>query len=261
LNFQVITVMPELVQATLNFGVVGRAFEKGICQLDLINPRTFTNDNHQTIDDRPFGGGDGMLMLPEPLQASLDSLVHEGPIVYLSPQGQLFNDSLARQWSVEKSLTLLCGRYGGVDHRFLLKNKIQEVSIGDYVLSGGELAAAVVIDAVTRMIPGVLGHTDSADEDSFAKGLLEAPHFTRPREWQGMGVPPLLLCGDHKRVQEFKDWGSLVFTLIKRPELLKNKDWNRAGALAYFGKLAEENLTFLGLERTKVLKLLDEKTL
>ena len=227
MNFHFITLMPELIQQGLDFGVVGSAFKKQICSAEFINPRTFATDNHQTVDDRPFGGGDGMLMMAEPLQKSIDSLSEPGEIYYLSPQGEVFNDSLCKELSSQKKLTFICGRYGGVDQRFLTKNKIKEISIGDYVLSGGELAALVITDAVVRQIPGVLGHGASAYEDSFKDNLLEAPYFTRPQSWQEMEVPATLLSGDHKKIADYKMNLSILTTLQKRPDLLRGRqvDW------------------------------------
>lgn len=226
MKFNVITLMPELIKSTMSYGVVGSSFSKNICNLNIVNPRDFTSDVHQTIDDRPFGGGDGMLMMVEPLEKSLKSLNLQTneDVYFLSPQGEKFNDSLSKEWSQKKELTLICGRYGGVDQRFLVKNKIKEISIGDYVLSGGELGAAVIMDSVIRKIPGVLGHSSSADQDSFSgEGFLESPYFTRPREYEGLSVPEKLLSGDHKKVEEYRYISSVLVTLAKRPDLLRDK--------------------------------------
>ncbi len=259
MRFNVISLMPEMVETALQFGVVGGAFKKGLCELSLINPRDFAEDNHKTVDDRPFGGGDGMLMMAEPLQKSLDSLTPSGPTYFLSPQGRRFDDSMAREWSQDDEITLICGRYGGVDQRFLSHNKITEVSIGDFVLSGGELAAAVIIDSVTRQIPGVLGHAASAVDDSFKGGLLEIPHFTRPQLWNDLGVPPLLLCGDHRKIHEFKQNMGVLVTLQKRPDLLtaRSQDW--AALIQYVSKLSEDNLVPLGLQKGEILLQLKER--
>jgi tRNA (guanine37-N1)-methyltransferase len=259
MKFQVITLMPDLLQTTLGFGVVGRAFEKGLCQLNLVNPRQFSENKHQTVDDRPFGGGDGMLMMADPLQKALDSFSSLGRPIYLSPQGPLLDDQRARQLAQESCVTLICGRYGGVDQRFLQHNNIEEISIGNYILSGGELAAAVLIDSVSRHIPGVLGHVDSANADSFATGLLETPHFTRPRQWQGLDVPPILLSGDHEKVEEYQKIMGLVMTLLKRPDLLKDKrvDWIQCSQ--YLTQSNPLDLQFLPVSLNELLDLIKEK--
>lgn len=256
MKFNVVSLMPEMVEQSLEFGVVGSAFKKGICLLETINPRQFTSDNHQTVDDRPFGGGDGMLMMAEPLQKTLNNLQPSGPVYFLSPQGKVFDDKMSLDWSKLDEITLICGRYGGVDERFLQKNQIEEVSLGDFVMSGGEPAAIAMIDSTVRKIPGVLGHVSSASEDSFANGALEVPHFTRPQEWEGMSVPPILLSGDHKKIQEYKMHMGWVITLSKRPELLQKirPPWDQT--LAYVEGLSAENMIPLGLDKEKVLQAL-----
>lgn len=222
MKFSVITVFPEMIENFFSQGVVGQSLNRNLLSLETINPRSFTNDVHHTIDDRPFGGGDGMIMMASPLEQALLSV--KGPdkssVIYLSPQGEAFNDMKARQLAKLKHVVLICGRYGGVDQRFINKYVDEEISIGDYVLSGGELAAAVVVDAVARMIPGVLGHGASAHEDSFAKNLLlEQPHFTRPRDWHDQIVPEILTSGNHKAIAEWKSKVSRLVTLAKRPDL------------------------------------------
>ena len=217
MNFHVISLMPDLVQQALDFGVVGGAFKRKLCQLNLYNPRDFSQDTHQTVDDRPFGGGDGMLMMPEPLQLCLENVGTTEELIYLSPQGSLFKDSMARSLSLKKEITLICGRYGGIDRRFIMENGIREISIGDYILSGGELAAAVVIDSIVRHIPGVLGHICSSEEDSFKDGFLESPGFTRPRNWRGKPVPEILLSGDHGKIEEYRKMTALGDNPVKTP--------------------------------------------
>lgn len=260
MNFNVISVMPDLISQTLEFGVVGSAFKKDLCSLRLVNPRDFTQDTHQSVDDRPFGGGDGMLMMAEPLQQALESLDERGPVVFLSPQGQPFDDVKARQWSREPNLTLICGRYGGVDQRFLSHNNIQEISIGDYVLSGGELAASVIIDAVVRHRPSVLGHGASAADDSFKDQLLECPHFTRPREWQGRAVPSVLLSGDHKKINEFQHYIGIAVTLLKRPDLVEQRSdlaWDQC--LNYFQGMDVDDFNLLEIDKQGLLDKVKEK--
>ncbi|MCJ8275355.1 MAG: tRNA (guanosine(37)-N1)-methyltransferase TrmD [Bdellovibrionales bacterium] len=261
MKFNVITLMPDLVKNTLSQGVVGSAFNKNICELELVNPREFTDDVHQTVDDRPFGGGDGMLMMVAPLEKSLSSLNLESneEVYYLSPQGPRFNDAMATEISQKKEVTLICGRYGGVDQRFLAKNNIKEVSIGDYVLSGGELASAVIIDAVARKIPGVLGHVASASQDSFSDDLLEAPYFTRPRNYQDWEVPEILLSGDHKKVEEYRELMSYLVTLQKRPELVENKKvpWDKLESL--LANMSDEDIKVSGLDKQALLKIITKE--
>jgi tRNA (guanine37-N1)-methyltransferase len=253
MKFNVLTLMPDMVRGALDYGVVGSAFEKGLCFLETVNPRQFTTDIHQSVDDRPFGGGDGMLMMAEPLQKALDSVHPQGPIFYLSPQGYPFDDKLASEMSELKEMTLICGRYGGVDNRFLVRNQIQEISLGDFVMSGGEPAAIAIIDSIVRKRPGVLGHAASASEDSFAKGLLELPYFTRPQEWEQMSVPPILLSGDHKKIHEYKVYMSLVTTLMKRPDLIRSirTDWMEA--LSFLTAMDKKNWQGTGFDREEVL--------
>ncbi len=260
MKFHIITVMPDLIEAGLQKGVVASAFKKGLCQLNLINPRSFTSDVHQTVDDRPFGGGDGMLMIAQPLQAALDETGQKNNIFYLSPQGQKLTDGLVKSLAQETEITLICGRYGGVDQRFLTANSIKEISIGDYVLSGGELAALVIIDALARQIPGVLGHASSAMEDSFTNQRLEAPYYTRPQNWQGLDAPPILLSGDHKKIKEYQLHVSLITTLFKRPDLLegeKNLDFKKT--IDFIKKASQEDLSPLtmGLEAAGLFVNLD----
>lgn len=208
------------------FGVLGRAIQRDSIQLDCFNPRDFTQDRHRTVDDRPYGGGPGMLMKVAPLKAALEHAKKQAPagtkVVYLSPQGKLLSQRLINELVQESSLILLAGRYEGVDERLVEEMVDEEVSIGDYVLSGGELPALVLIDAVARWIPGVLGHEASADEDSFASGLLDSPHYTRPEEYEGRRVPEVLLSGDHERIRQWRLKQSLGRTWERRPDLLEN---------------------------------------
>ena len=222
LLFQVVTLFPEMIEGIFESGVVGAAQRKGLLEVQTINPRIFTDDVHQSVDDRPFGGGDGMVMMADPLQKALLKAQGQSPEaipIALSPQGEKLTDGLVRDLAKSSSFILFCGRYAGLDQRFLVKNKIREISIGDYVLSGGELAAAVLIDSVSRQIPGVLGHAESADKESFRDGLLEAPLFTRPREWQGYSVPAELLSGHHGRIHDWQNMIGRLITFLKRPDL------------------------------------------
>lgn len=226
MRFDVITVMPEMIREALKWGVVGRAMEKNIFSVHTINPRDFTKDVHKTIDDRPFGGGDGMVMIFEPLAQSCESIPEfkDSKKIFLSPAGKLLNEGMVEQLSKEKHIVLLSGRYGGVDQRVISQFGFEAVSTGDYVLSGGEVPALALIDAVARKLPGVLGHNESANQDSLAGGRgLEAPMFTRPRENAGGKVPEILLSGDHKKMEEYRKNIGLLLTLQNRPELLQTK--------------------------------------
>lgn len=222
-NYHVITLFPEFVENFCGHGVLGQAQKNKILKVHTVNPRDYTTDAHRTVDDRPFGGGDGMLMLAEPIEKALHGIANRGKLIYFSPQGKLFNDLLAQEFSKEDNLVLLCGRYAGVDYRFIKKYVDIELSVGDYVLSGGELAASVFVDACARFVPGVLGNENSAFKDSITLNYLEAPSFTRPREWQGMEVPEVLLTGHHQNIENWKKFIGILVTLKKRPDLFKVK--------------------------------------
>ncbi len=226
MDIHVITLFPELFRQMLEPGVVGRAINSGRVQLSTWNPRDFASDRHRSVDDRPYGGGPGMVMTIEPLRRTIREVRSaagpEVPVSLLSPQGQQFSQEVARLLAQRDQLILLCGRYEGVDERLVELEVDEEWSIGDYVLSGGELPAAVVIDSVTRLLPGVLGHAGSAGQDSFWNGLLDFPHYTRPEEYEGLAVPPVLLSGDHQAVDRWRKEQSLMRTLMRRPELLEN---------------------------------------
>jgi len=254
-HFQVITVFPEMIAAAMSVGVFSQAAKNSLLTLSCLNPRDFTTDLHRTVDDRPFGGGDGMIMLPEPLEKSITAAkaAHPGAkVVYLSPQGQQLTHKKAFELSQDSTgLILLCGRYGGIDQRVINQFVDEEISTGDYVISGGELAACVVMDAVSRFIPGVLGHKDSADKDSFAEGLLEHPNFTRPREYQGQGVPEVLVGGNHKKINEWKELVSFLVTLQKRPDLIiKSEEQKRlTAAFRLWSSMTGEERELLGLTK------------
>lgn len=225
MRIDVITLFPELVEQVTSCGVVGRAAEQGLVELQCWNPRDYTRDRHRTVDDRPYGGGPGMLMKVQPLQDAIAAArEHNGAarLVYLSPQGTLLTqERLARQ--VEQgSVIFLCGRYEGIDERLVQREVDEEWSIGDYVISGGELAAMVCIDAMTRLIPGALGHEDSAQQDSFSDGLLDCPHYTRPEDYLGDRVPEVLMNGNHREIDAWRQQQALGRTWQRRPDLLEN---------------------------------------
>lgn len=222
LKIDVITLFPEMIESAVSHGVLGQALKSDLLSVTSHTPREFAEDRHRTVDDRPFGGGDGMIMLPETLEKTLIKVKHNNSkVIYLSPQGETLSDEKARSFAKEEQLILICGRYGGIDQRIINSYVDEEISIGDYVLSGGELGALVVIDVLSRFIPGVLGHEESAHKDSFAEGLLEHPHFTRPRNYLGQEVPAVLLSGNHKLIDEWKRKLSALVTLKKRSDLFQ----------------------------------------
>ena len=202
-----------------------RAVKNGEVEIDLINPRDFTTDRHRTVDDRPYGGGPGMLMKVEPLEKAITAATQAKPgkVIYLSPQGKKLDHQMMEQLSHEEHLILVAGRYEGIDERLLNKHVDLELSLGDFVLSGGELGAMVIIDAVTRLKPGVLGHSDSAEEDSFVDGLLDHPHYTRPEVYDGAKVPDVLLSGNHQRIEDWRLQQRLGRTWLRRPDLIAKK--------------------------------------
>lgn len=224
----VVTLMPEMFRAIKEFGITGRAVRSGLLTLTCFNPRDFTDDRHRTVDDRPFGGGPGMLMKTEPLQraisaarAALDGPSQRATVVYLSPQGRRLDQQGVIELARRTELILVCGRYQGVDQRLLDSEIDEEWSLGDFVLSGGELAAMTVVDAVTRQLPGALGDEDSAGHDSFAQGLLHCPEYTRPQWVAGQAVPPVLLSGHHEQIRRWRLKQALGVTWLKRRDLLE----------------------------------------
>jgi len=223
MKFDVLTIFPEMVSASLREGILGRAVKRGIVEVRLVNIRSFARGAHRTTDDRPYGGGDGMVMRPGPISLalkSIDRVKGRSPVILLSPQGERFDQKIAWELSNRDQIILICGRYEGVDERIRLTCIERELSIGDYVLTGGELAALVVMDAVSRLIQGVLGGERSNLEDSFEDGLLEYPQYTRPKVFQGQEVPPVLLSGDHEKIRLWRRTESLRRTLERRPDLL-----------------------------------------
>jgi tRNA (guanine37-N1)-methyltransferase len=218
IRFDVVTLFPEMFAALTGSGITSRALQAGLWSLKTWNPRDFTTDNYRTVDDRPYGGGPGMVMLVEPLEKALDAA--GGKVIYLSPQGKKLDHRRVMEFSKENSLTLLCGRYEGVDERLLQKRVDEEVSIGDFVLSGGELAAMALIDAVVRQLPGALGDEASALEESFAEGLLDCPQYTRPETYQGAKVPEVLMSGHHENIRRWRLKQALGRTWLRRPDLL-----------------------------------------
>ncbi len=222
-----VSLFPDMFEAVTEFGVTGRAVRSGLLSLRTWNPRDFTHDRHRTVDDRPYGGGPGMLMKIQPLRDAIHAAREAAPapacVVYLSPQGETLNQALVESLAAQQSLILVAGRYEGVDERLIAAEVDREVSLGDFVLSGGELAAMTVVDAVARLIPGALGHAQSAEQDSFADGLLDCPHYTRPEVYEGQGVPDVLLSGHHDQIRRWRLKQSLRRTRERRPDLLEQR--------------------------------------
>ncbi|HET9733900.1 MAG TPA: tRNA (guanosine(37)-N1)-methyltransferase TrmD [Burkholderiales bacterium] len=222
MRFDVVTLFPEMFAAVTASGITRKALEAGLWRLQTWNPRDFTTDNYRTVDDRPYGGGPGMVMLAEPLEKALDAVqaAGGGEVIYLSPQGRKLDHAGVMELAGRSALTLLCGRYEGVDERLVRRRVAEELSLGDFVLSGGELAAMAVIDAVVRQLPGALGDGQSAAEESFAAGLLDCPQYTRPETYAGEQVPEVLLSGHHEQIRRWRLQQALGRTWLRRPDLI-----------------------------------------
>ena len=228
MQFDVVTLFPDMFTAITQSGITRRAFEQKKCSLSLWNPRDFTTDNYRTIDDRPYGGGPGMVMMAKPLEAAIGAAkarqseqgLPQPRVVYLSPQGRQLTHQRVMQLTAEPGIVLLCGRYEAVDQRLLDRCVDEEISLGDFVLSGGELPAMALMDAVIRQLPGVLNDDVSAVEDSFVNGLLDCPHYTRPEVYEGVAVPPVLLGGHHAEIEKWRREQALLATARKRPDLV-----------------------------------------
>ena len=229
--YDVVTLFPEMFAALSGFGITGRAQDRGLYELTCWNPREFAEDRYRTVDDRPYGGGPGMVMLPGPLEKAIaaaklrqqQSVGSAGRVIYLSPQGRPLDHERVLDLVAEPAVVLLCGRYEGVDQRLIERCVDEEISLGDFVLSGGELPAMVLLDAMIRQLPGALNDEDSAVEDSFVDGLLDCPHYTRPEHYEGMTVPEVLLSGNHERIRVWRLAESLRRTRDRRPDLLKDR--------------------------------------
>jgi tRNA (guanine37-N1)-methyltransferase len=222
----VITLFPEMFDAVIDYGITSRAVDNGLLQVNCWNPRDYTTDRHQTVDGRPYGGGPGMVMKIEPMRAAIHAARAElspAKVIYLSPQGRMLDQRGAAELVTAEQLILVAGRYEGIDERLLETEIDEEWSVGDYVLSGGELAAMVLIDAVTRLLPGALGDDQSAQQDSFSDGLLDCPHYTRPEDYEGQRVPEVLLGGNHEAIRRWRLKQSLGRTWLRRPELLQGR--------------------------------------
>lgn len=225
IRFEILTLFPDFFKGPLSESIISRACEKNLIGIRIINIRDFTADKHHVADDYPYGGGAGMVMKPEPIARAIRSLKEESPqprVIYLTPQGKPFSQQRARELAQMDRIILLCGHYEGIDERVRMRLVDEEISIGDYVLTGGETPALIVLDAVARMIPGVLGNEDSFRNDSFYDGILDYPHYTRPEEFEGDRVPETLLSGHHKKIEEWRRREALARTLRVRPDLLEH---------------------------------------
>ena len=219
-TFQIFTLYPELIPGPFKDGIFGKALEKKIWDLKIIDIREYANDKHKTVDDTPYGGGSGMLLKPDVIAKSLDiNTTKNEKIFYLSPRGKIFNQSIAKILSKEKKINIICGHFEGIDQRVLDHRNIEEISIGDFVLSGGETASYVFLDAILRLIPGVIGNENSKNEESFENGLLEYPQYTKPQIWEEKSVPNVLLSGDHAKIKDWRLSQSEAITRVRRPDL------------------------------------------
>ena len=221
--FDILTIFPDILDSPMNESIIRRAKEAGQVQINITNIRDFATDKHSMTDDRPFGGGEGMVMKPEPLKTAIESVKVKngsGHVVLLSPQGRQYNQTVVQELSGKEHLILICGRYEGVDKRLIDVSVDDEISIGDYILTGGELAAMIIVDSVTRVLPGVLGCSDSAEKDTFSRRLLKHPQYTRPRVFDGVEIPEILLSGDHAKIEQYRFLESVRRTLERRPDLL-----------------------------------------
>ena len=247
MHLELVSLFPEFAKSVADFGVVGRAVARGLVTLACRNPRDFTRDTHRTVDDRPYGGGPGMVMKYEPLAAAIDAAREKAPtgspVVCLSPQGRAFSQAMAQQFATLPGLILLAGRYEGIDERLIEAEVDHEVSLGDFVLSGGEIAAMAVIDAVVRLLPGVLGDEESAIQDSFVTGLLDHPHYTRPEVVRGRAVPDVLLSGDHASIARWRSQQALGRSFTRRPDLVGRIDLTEEQQRLLDEYLKEQGLT------------------
>jgi tRNA (guanine37-N1)-methyltransferase len=218
-SVHILTLFPEMFPGLLGYSLPGRAHEKGIWSLNAIQIRDFATDKHHTVDDTPYGGGAGMVMKPDVLDAALNSLPTGTRKIYLSPRGATLNQAMLHDLAASPNVGLLCGRYEGVDQRAIDAHELEEISLGDFVLAGGEVAAMALIEGVVRLLPGVLGNATTTDEESYTHGLLEYPHYTKPAQWKGMDVPEVLLSGDHAKVKKWRQQQAEALTKARRPDL------------------------------------------
>lgn len=224
MRFDIITLFPELIETYTQNGIIGRAIKNNMFELNVLNLRDYSEDKHKKVDDYPYGGGPGMLIKPEPMFKALDAIIKQNSyIIYLSPKGNLFNQQKARELSNKDNLVLIAGHYEGIDQRIIDKYVNEEISMGDYILTSGELPALMIVDTVARLIPGVLGSDESSIEESHSDSLLEYPQYTRPENYLGLDVPEILLSGHHKNIEEWRRFKAIEITLNRRPDMIKDK--------------------------------------
>lgn len=237
MNFHILTLFPDMVMQGLSTSIIGRAKDRGLLSIEAVNIRDYTLERHKKVDDYPYGGGAGMLMQAQPVydawKSVVDRIGYKPRTVYLTPQGTTFTQPMAKDLAQEKDLILLCGHYEGIDERVLEEIVTDYVSIGDYVLTGGELPAMVMVDAISRMVPGVLTNDESGSTESFEGNLLEYPQYSRPEEWMGKKVPSILLSGDHKKVDEWRREQAILRTIERRPDLLKKAELTKEEQMKY----------------------------
>jgi tRNA (guanine37-N1)-methyltransferase len=239
MHFDIFTLFPGMFQGPFSESILKRAQERGLLSIALHNIRAATTDKHHVVDDYPYGGGAGMVMKPEPIFAAIEPIYQGGPIILLTPQGRLFNQRIAQELAQQPRITLLCGHYEGIDERVRQHLVTDEISIGDYVLTGGELAAMIVVDAVSRLLPGVLAE-ESTQEESHTSGLLEYPHYTRPPEFRGWGIPDVLLSGNHAEIARWRRKESLRLTRQRRPDLFAQLDLSSKADMKLLKELEQE---------------------
>ena len=237
MNYHILTLFPQMIMDGLNNSIIGRAMEKGLICAEAVNIRDFSQDKHNHVDDYPYGGGAGMVMQPGPVVSAYEDLAarlgRRPRVIYMTPQGKVFSQKIAEDLAKEEDLVFLCGHYEGIDERALDLIVTDYLSIGDYVLTGGELPAMVMIDCISRLVPGVLNNDESAEFESFHDNLLEYPQYSRPEEWMGKKVPPILLSGDHKKVDEWRREQAILRTIERRPDLLKKAELTKKEQMKY----------------------------
>ena len=260
LKFHIITLFPEFFKVPLDTGILGRSIKRNLLKVNFIQLRNFAKGAYQSVDDEPFGGGDGMVLQYEPLKQAIKSAPKGGAVYYLSPKGKQWNYEIARKWAEndQREHTIICGRYGGIDQRIIAECVDEEISIGDYVLTGGEPAALLILDSLCRFIKGTLGNELSATNESFEEyQLLECPQWTRPREIKGHHIPKVLFSGHHQHIKKFRYFISILLTALKRPDLLATSPAKKdvPAAIKYAQQLSDEELTACGLHRTDLHRL------
>lgn len=227
MKITILTLFPGMFDGFLGESIIKRAIANGLIEIKIINIRDYAFDKHKQVDDTPFGGGCGMLLKPEPLTRALEDINQRGKVIFTSPQGKTLNQDLVKELVEEQNITIIAGHYEGIDERVIEKYVDMEISIGDYVLTGGELPSMIIADAVARLVPGVLGNAESYTNDSFFNGLLDCPHYTRPAQYEGQNVPEVLLSGHHKNIEKWRKKESIKRTLLRRPDLIEKKDFTK----------------------------------